>query len=165
MSLLRKASEGDVPVLERFLGSHAETSMFLRGNLEAHGIGRTDHRHGTTYWLHQRDGIVGVVACTNGGYLMCRAPNADATVWRAADAVQVGGVCVPPAVRGQGLGGAVVALQLAELREQGAKVAILFAANAAAARAYERIGFQQIGSYEVALLKAPIIVEEVRHVF
>ncbi len=289
MTLLRQADNGDVPALERFLASHPETSMFLRGNLEAHGIGSTDHRHGATYWLHERDGIAGVVACTNGGYLMCQAPHADATVWRsavsavagrrvagitgvpdqvnawadalgltpdafsvketeplyrlklddlsvpdvaglhlrkphgddiptlvdwfdgyardtgiaptdgasgqsaagvfadhpaarilerggaavamaslnarAAETVQVGGVYVPPAVRGQGLAGAVVALQLAELRELGAQVAILFAANAAAARAYERIGFQQIGSYEVALLKTPIIVEEVRHVF
>ena len=72
-----------------------------------------------------------------------------------ADTVQVGGVYVPPGMRGQGLGGAVVAAQLAELRSQGTRLAILFAANVPAARAYERIGFRHIGSYEIALLKSP----------
>ena len=72
-----------------------------------------------------------------------------------ADTVQVGGVYVPPGMRGQVLGGAVVAAQLAELRSQGTRLAILFAANVLAARAYERIGFRHIGSYEIALLKSP----------
>ncbi|MBN2759380.1 MAG: GNAT family N-acetyltransferase [Rhodobacteraceae bacterium] len=70
--------------------------------------------------------------------------------------VQIGGVYVPPELRGQGRAGRVVAGHLAELRERGAHRAILFANSAHAARAYERIGFERIGSYRVALLQDPI---------
>lgn len=287
-AVLRIAEQGDVPALDAFLAQFAETSMFLRGNLATHGIGNTDHRHGTDYWLYEKGGIVAVVACTNGGYLMCQAPDADSTFWRVAtrvlsgrqisgmtgvphqvnawaealgltresfsvketeplyrldltqimqptmsglalrkpeagDAgmladwfrgyaddtgitptdgatgevaaevfaahpaariltqhgqavamsslnaqvegtVQVGGVYVSPSVRGQGFGGAVVALQLAELAKGAAHTAILFAANATAARAYERIGFCRVGSYEVAMLETPLDVKGMRDV-
>lgn len=280
---LRMAEDADAAALDVFLAQYAETSMFLRGNLAAHGLGNTDHRHGTTYWLQERDGIVAVVACSNGGYLMCQAPEADSAFWQAAagvlkgrsingmtgvpdqvdawadalgltrqafsvketeplywldltqivhpkmvglelrkpevdDAdmladwfrgyacdtgitptdgasgevaadvftrhpaarilvrrgeavamtslnaqvdgmVQVGGVYVSSTKRGQGFAGAVVALQLAELAVGTAHTAILFAANAAAARAYERIGFCRVGSYEVAILETPLDVK------
>jgi predicted GNAT family acetyltransferase len=71
------------------------------------------------------------------------------------DTVQIGGVYLRPELRGQGLGSTVVAAQLSELRAKGKTLAILFAANALAARAYERIGFRHVGSYEIAMLKAP----------
>jgi predicted GNAT family acetyltransferase len=280
---LRMAEDADAAALDVFLAQYAETSMFLRGNLAAHGLDNADHRHGTTYWLQERDGIVAVAACSNGGYLMCQAPEADSAFWQAAarvlegrsingmtgvpdqvdawadalgltrqafsvketeplyrldltqivhpkmvglelrkpeidDAdmladwfrgyahdtgitptdgasgevaadvftrhpaarilmrwgeavamtslnaqvdgtVQVGGVYVSSTKRGQGFAGAVVALQLAELAVGTAHTAILFAANAAAARAYERIGFCRVGSYEVAILEAPLDVK------
>jgi len=70
--------------------------------------------------------------------------------------VQIGGVFVPPELRGQGRAGRVIAAHLAELREQGAQRAILFANSNHAARAYARIGFAQIGQYRVALLQAPL---------
>lgn len=70
---------------------------------------------------------------------------------QAADAVQIGGVYTPPETRGQGLARRAVALHLAEARAQGVKQAILFAANTAAARAYEAIGFQREGSMSMAL--------------
>lgn len=72
---------------------------------------------------------------------------------RAGRAVQVGGVFVPPALRSAGRGGAVVAAQLAREHSAGATLAVLFAASPGAARAYERIGFRRIGSYQVALLR------------
>lgn len=75
---------------------------------------------------------------------------------RAGNAVQVGGVYTPPAFRGNGHAGRAVAACLAELRAGGAARAILFAASAAAARAYERIGFARIGEYRIAMLKAPV---------
>ncbi|KIN68535.1 acetyltransferase [Sulfitobacter donghicola DSW-25 = KCTC 12864 = JCM 14565] len=78
---------------------------------------------------------------------------------RVTDTVQIGGVYVPDVWRGRGFGGAAVALQLAELKAQGVKTAILFAANEIAAKAYERIGFNLIGEYEIALFKAPLKVE------
>ena len=279
MTVLRRAVQKDSVAIEAFLAQHPETSMFLRGNLAAHGLDNSEHRHGTSYWFEERGGITGIIGCTNGGYLMCQAPTAARSFWdraaevlldrniegltgvpaqvnawigalglksdafsikvteplyrlpldalrepdmanlvlrkpladdfallmqwfdgyaqdtgiaptdgssgkdaaavftaheaarileqggtpvamtslnaQVADTVQVGGVYVPPGMRGQGLGGAVVAAQLAELRSQGTRLAILFAANVPAARAYERIGFRHIGSYEIALLKSP----------
>lgn len=286
---LRMAAQEDAAALERFLAQHAETSMFLRGNLAAHGLGNRTHRHGTTYWLYEREGIIGVTGCSNGGYLMCQAPDAPEDFWRAAtralvgrqiagltgvpeqvnawikslglaegafavrdldplyrlsldaleppdmtglrlrrptaqdkgmlaawftgfsqdtgmmpaggmsgdtaaesfiahDAarllehdgtavamtslnaavgttVQVGGVYVPPERRGRGFGGLVVAAQLAQLCRTGTRTAILFAANATAARGYERIGFRRIGSYALALLETPVVIEGAHDVF
>ncbi|MGB8813006.1 MAG: GNAT family N-acetyltransferase [Paracoccaceae bacterium] len=64
--------------------------------------------------------------------------------------VQVGGVFTPLALRGQGFARLAVALHLAQARAAGVRRAVLFAANAAAARAYRSIGFQPVG--EVALV-------------
>ncbi|MGV6850335.1 MAG: GNAT family N-acetyltransferase [Marinibacterium sp.] len=75
------------------------------------------------------------------------------------DMVQVGGVFVPCAYRNRGLGRQVTAARLAEARAEGARTAILFANNPAAARAYEAIGFDCIGSYHVAVLKRPTRIE------
>ncbi|WP_122072620.1 GNAT family N-acetyltransferase [Pseudophaeobacter sp. EL27] len=63
--------------------------------------------------------------------------------------VQVGGVYTPPDMRGQGYARRAVALHLAEAQEAGVTEAILFAANPAAARAYEAIGFAPIGGYRI----------------
>ncbi|MCT4607829.1 MAG: GNAT family N-acetyltransferase [Pelagimonas sp.] len=74
---------------------------------------------------------------------------------QAGSAVQIGGVFVPPKLRGQGLAGQMIAAHLSEARAQGKTKAVLFAASDDAARAYEKIGFQRIGSYGLALLHQP----------
>jgi ribosomal protein S18 acetylase RimI-like enzyme len=74
---------------------------------------------------------------------------------RAGEMVQVGGVYVPPARRNQGLGRRVTRALLAEAGPNGAREAVLFANNEAAARAYRGIGFRQIGQYRIAFLHAP----------
>lgn len=74
----------------------------------------------------------------------------------ARDVVQIGGVYVPPKLRGDGRAGRVVAAHLAELKARGYARAILFANSEHAARAYARIGFAHIGSYRVALLQDPL---------
>lgn len=79
---------------------------------------------------------------------------------KAGSAVQIGGVFVPKELRGRGLAGRIVAAQLAKARDTGATRAILFAASDNAARAYEKIGFERIGGYRVAMLRAPMIVGE-----
>lgn len=280
---LRRATPDDVPDLQAFLASRAETSMFLRANLTAHGINEPHHPHGTTFWLwHEAGDLAGVFGATNGGYLMAQAPDLGAQVWaswvqalsgrvmrgitgdeaqvrqalmalalrvglfsinkaeplyrltlsdlddpgedlrpagledrdmltdwytayllqtgltddpgrareeararaaaatrpgperlliedgvpkacasinaQAADMVQVGGVFVPDEYRNQGLGRRVTAARLIEARSEGAQMAILFANNPAAARAYEAIGFERIGSYRVAVLKQPLFL-------
>jgi predicted GNAT family acetyltransferase len=67
----------------------------------------------------------------------------------------VGGVFVPPPLRGQGRAGRVVASVLADARRNGAGLAVLFAASPGAATAYERIGFARCGDFGVALLHEP----------
>lgn len=69
------------------------------------------------------------------------------------DRVQIGGVYTPPALRGRGHGGDVVAGQLLELRAEGVRRAVLFTdeENHAAVRAYQRIGFVRIGDYGLVL--------------
>lgn len=72
---------------------------------------------------------------------------------RLPDRVQVGGVFTPPALRGRGHGGDVVAGQLLELRAQGVIRAVLFtgADNQPARRAYQRLGFARVGDYHLIL--------------
>ena len=69
--------------------------------------------------------------------------------------VQVGGVFVPAPQRNRGLGRRVTAALLAGARARGARTALLFANNDAAARAYAGIGFRKIGAYRVAVLHQP----------
>ena len=71
------------------------------------------------------------------------------------DQVQVGGVFVPRENRNCGLGRKVTTAVLQKARTEGANTAILFANNPPAARAYEAMGFQQIGWYRIALLQTP----------
>jgi len=80
---------------------------------------------------------------------------------RLPDAVQIGGVYTPPALRGQGHARRALALHLAEARADGARQAVLFAANEAAARAYRALGFARIGSYRLVLLRTPAMVRPV----
>ena len=58
-----------------------------------------------------------------------------------------------PELRNQGLARAAVAMHLTEVAAQGVRHAILFAANPAAARAYEGIGFERRGTIAVALFE------------
>ena len=60
--------------------------------------------------------------------------------------VLIGGVYTPPALRNQGHARRALALHLLEARQNGIQRATLFARGAAAQRAYEAIGFKQIGS-------------------
>ena len=78
--MIRKAEPSDAMAIAAFLERRIETSMFLLGNLEAHGIDNADHPHGTTFFLRETgDGITGVFGCTNGGYLMCQLPGLGVT--------------------------------------------------------------------------------------
>jgi RimJ/RimL family protein N-acetyltransferase len=75
---------------------------------------------------------------------------------RLPEIVQVGGVYTPPANRGRGYARRAVAGLLKA--QVGVDRSILFAADKAAARAYEAIGYRLIGAYRVAMLKEPKIV-------
>ncbi|MBV7377358.1 GNAT family N-acetyltransferase [Maritimibacter dapengensis] len=77
---------------------------------------------------------------------------------RLPDIVQIGGVYTPPELRGRGHARTAVGLHLIEARGEGVAQAILFASGAPACRAYEALGFTRIGSYALAILKAPVVV-------
>ncbi len=76
------------------------------------------------------------------------------------EAVQVGGVWTPPGLRRRGYGRAAVAASLLDARAAGATEAILFTGedNIAAQKAYVALGFRQVGSYRMLLLRSPIRV-------
>ncbi|SIO17765.1 GNAT family N-acetyltransferase [Vannielia litorea] len=282
--MIRQAQPGEEARLEAFLAGHAETSMFLRGNLATHGLRPTDHPHGTTCWLAETEAgaIRAVVGCNNEGFLMAQVPVPLPGLWsavaqvlagrsiagmtgedtqvraalegigladapftlnhteplyrldldrledpeaelrpvspadepmlvewfaehfidtgfsasrlqalsdarrraarvvhesalrllldngvpvgmaavnaRAGDMVQLGSVHVLRPHRNRGLGRRVTAALLAEERARGARRAVLFANNPAAARAYEGLGFRHIGAYRIALLARPMPV-------
>ncbi|MCG7493433.1 GNAT family N-acetyltransferase [Thalassobius sp. Cn5-15] len=88
--MIRPATDADRPALEVFLARHANSSMFLRSNLEEVGIGNADHPHGTLYLLQMAgERVRGVFGLTNEGFGLCQAPEADAGVWADfADAVR-----------------------------------------------------------------------------
>jgi GNAT superfamily N-acetyltransferase len=69
-----------------------------------------------------------------------------------ADIVQIGGVFTPPPLRSRGHARRAVALHLAEARDRGVKRATLFTSGAAAARAYEAIGFTRVGEWTLFIL-------------
>ena len=64
----------------------------------------------------------------------------------------------PPELRRRGYGRAAVAASLLDARAEGATEAILFTAedNIAAQKAYVALGFRQVGSYRMLLLRSPI---------
>jgi RimJ/RimL family protein N-acetyltransferase len=77
------------------------------------------------------------------------------------EAVQIGGVYTPPALRGRGYGRAVVAASLQEAKAAGVQRAILFTDedNIAAQTAYRSLGFQRVGDWGLVLLQEPVTVE------
>jgi predicted GNAT family acetyltransferase len=73
------------------------------------------------------------------------------------EAVQVGGVWTPPELRSRGYARAAVAASLLAARDEGAERGILFTGkeNLPAQRAYEALGFRQVGDYRLLLLSPP----------
>jgi RimJ/RimL family protein N-acetyltransferase len=71
------------------------------------------------------------------------------------EAVQIGGVYTPPALRSRGYARACVAQSLLDARTEGVETSILFTGegNVAAQRAYEALGYRQIGHYRLLFLR------------
>ncbi|MBB93679.1 MAG: hypothetical protein CML68_03600 [Rhodobacteraceae bacterium] len=140
---MRPASQADRPMLcdwyETYLMETGLTNDRDRAREEAAARALTASRGGAERLLIE-EGRPVAVASINA---------------QAGDMVQVGGVFVPGPERNRGLGGRVTAARLAEARDAGARVAILFSNNDAASRAYESIGFERIGDYRVSILKRP----------
>lgn len=67
---LRAAVPADAAALDAFLLRHAEGAMFPLGNLRAHGLGRSDHRHATGFWLAGEGQVTGAVGRSTEGMIM-----------------------------------------------------------------------------------------------
>jgi predicted GNAT family acetyltransferase len=74
--------------------------------------------------------------------------------------VQIGGVYVPPPLRGRGYARTAVALHLAQAASRGVTRATLFSASDMAARAYRAIGFHQIGDWFLGLLDGTVTLPD-----
>ena len=73
--MIRRAEPSDAAAIAGFLSRQIETSMFLLGNLESHGIGERLHPNGTHFLLRICESkITGVFGWTNGGYVMPQLP-------------------------------------------------------------------------------------------
>ncbi len=101
--------------------------------------------------------VAGLRASGRGRVLMADGRALGMTAFNAVTAghVQVGGVWVPPEGRCRGAARRMVALHLAEARALGARRAVLFTANPAAARAYAAIGFEPAGHYRIVMFDPP----------
>jgi predicted GNAT family acetyltransferase len=78
---------------------------------------------------------------------------------RLPDAVQIGGVFTPPALRARGFARAVVAGALLAARADGVTRSILFTGrdNAFARSAYLSLGYGIVGDYGIVFLADPLI--------
>ncbi|TYB82048.1 GNAT family N-acetyltransferase [Maritimibacter fusiformis] len=80
--MLRAARAGDEPAIEAFLAAQAETSMFLRANLEHLGLFDRVSPTGTAFHvLETANGISGVFGLSNAGFVLCQAPHATDDDW------------------------------------------------------------------------------------
>lgn len=139
-----EANEVDEDVLTRWLKAYEIEALGADDNeaLDKHIENRTSAIiNGTNCW----------VLMANGEPVSLSGFNA-----RLSDIVQVGPVWTPPDHRTKGYARMLVALTLQKAKEQGVKKAVLFTNNPAAVKAYEAIGFKDIGFYRLALLKKAV---------
>jgi ribosomal protein S18 acetylase RimI-like enzyme len=87
-----------------------------------------------------------VTAVADGGY----GPVAVGSHNPVGDVTEIVGVATLPAVRRQGLGGAVTSALVADARDGGAEVVFLSAGSEDIARVYARLGFRRIGTACIA---------------
>lgn len=94
--MIRHAINGDEAGLETFLARYPATSMFLRGNLAAHGLRESDNPNATTYHLWPAEGpIRAVLGLTRNGMVLCQlgdAPEALAPLAAALVRARVSGI-------------------------------------------------------------------------
>lgn len=79
---------------------------------------------------------------------------------RLPDVVQIGPVWTPLESRNKGYARLLVALTLEKAKAEGIKKSVLFTDTPAGTKAYTAIGFREVGSYRLALLKKPINTKE-----
>lgn len=135
----RAALQSDVELLTGWLKHYMLETQVAQSEAEAldRAIMRAKAAPGSSMRLLLRDGRPVAMAALNA---------------KVDGFVQVGGVYVPRELRNQGLGRKMTTALLSDALADGAREAILFAASESAARVYEAVGFNKIGSYRLALL-------------
>lgn len=83
--MIREAAPEDIPAMEAFLSSHPETSMFLRSNIAAQGVGQTEHPYSGDYLIWPAEGQIRAIFGISGrGFLMLQCPGQEAEAFSAA---------------------------------------------------------------------------------
>jgi RimJ/RimL family protein N-acetyltransferase len=141
--VLRLAREADVPLLSRWRVDFAVET------LGAEDTEATRATYGGTVARQQRTGLLYVLE-EEGRIVSTTAFNA----W-APPAAQVGGVYTPPSLRGRGHARAAVAGSVLDAASRGVSRVVLFTGSPAARRAYEAVGFREVGDYGIVLLARP----------
>jgi RimJ/RimL family protein N-acetyltransferase len=152
--ILRRARISDLPVLVEWdIGYRMEALGDLNAEASRKEITRT-------LADHLASGAPNIRLLERDGKLVAR------TMFGAActEMVQVGGVWTPPDERGKGYGRAAVAGSLYEAAAGGLRRAVLFAHDANAIRAYQAIGFRQVGYYTLVTLAEPLAPMQRRNV-
>ncbi len=72
--MLREAIPDDAQRIDAFLARYADSSMYLRGNLAAHGVGFGENDHSTRFFLWGDEAVEGVFGITKSGYVMAQMP-------------------------------------------------------------------------------------------
>lgn len=135
----RRATASDRPALIPWRVAYlVETGVEAAGpDTDARAVSAIDSALAARrLWVVERDGAV-VAMCAHNAELP--------------DAVQVGGVFTPAALRGRGHARAAVATSLLDARARGVARAILFTPRPDAVAAYRAIGFEPIGRYAIVL--------------
>jgi len=71
--MIRRACKGDEAALDAFLAQHAETSMFLRSDMAAHGLEERKEPRGIEVYITEKKGkVTGAFGRSNQGYLMAQ---------------------------------------------------------------------------------------------
>jgi predicted GNAT family acetyltransferase len=128
----------------------------------AYGVEALGERESPELWSTVREGVTRQVKERRTWVLQKEGEPVACSSFNSAirEAVQIGGVWTPPALRSQGYGRAVVAASLLDARAEGAETTILFTAevNFAAQQAYEALGFQHIGDYSLVIIRPPLML-------
>jgi RimJ/RimL family protein N-acetyltransferase len=110
--MLREATLDDALRIDAFLARYADSSMYLRGNLAAHGVGFGENDHSTQFFLWEGEAVEGVFGITKSGYVMAQMPGmpvaaaqAFAAAIRGRDTLGMTGVAdqVPVVLRALGI--------------------------------------------------------------
>ena len=141
----RAAQPADLELLTAWRAAYCIEALNEPDTPQLYEDSRAAERRGIAdghIWLALRDGVP---VATSGFNAVTQ------------EAVQIGGVYTPLALRSRGYARAAVAQSLLDMRARGVERSLLFTGddNPAAQRAYQAIGYERIGDYRIVMLASP----------